>query len=535
MAFVRPLQLARHLETLSIIDKDANVRRFPINEPFAWAQREMCAEVEAQYNAGLPVRIVVLKARQLGISTLTEAIIFWWLFAHPGAQGLVIAHEAEAAQGLFEKSQFYWESWPFNKLYTARHASQKRLMWDQTRSGLRIASAKNVEAPRGRTLHACHLSEAAFYDEPESLTVALNQTVPKKHGTFVCIESTANGAAGWFHDFWMDAREGSLAYKPLFFPWFRHPEYAYPTSLCTQVELTSEERRLFSLGASYENLEWRRQVLPTDFRHDEEYFKQEMPATDIEAFLVSGTPVFPLEALSDCYEPLPGFRGHLIEAGGRLRYEADPRGPLTIFKAPAENIDPDLYFVAGDPSQTSYGDPGCIQVINRSTLEQVAVWHGNIDPISFAGEMYKLGRYYGDAMLCPEVSGGGQATIATLIGKGYERIWHHRWADKSQGKVSNAMGWETSWKRKDWAIGQMLYLFGERAVRFHDAKTYDQFRGFVTHDSGYQGSIDKKTHDDAVMALCIAYTASGLEGPYRGQRDTGMWNEAMGLYESELV
>lgn len=524
------LRLAPLLQQLSIIDKDARARKFPINEPFAWAQRELCAEVERQYNAGKPVRIVVLKARQLGISTVAEAIIFNWMFIWPGAQGLVIAHEAEAAQGLFEKTAFYWESWPFRNEYTVRHATQKRLMWDETRSGLRIASAKNVEAPRGRTLHAVHLSEAAFYDEPELLMVALNQTVPQKHGTFVCVESTANGTGGFFYEFWNDAVDGAIDYVPLFFPWFRHPEYQATTSLCTRLELTAEELRLVDLGASYENIQWRRNALPTAFRHDEEYFKQEMPATAEEAFIVSGTPVFPLEALKECYQPEDGFRGMLIDEG-RPRFEPDPRGPLTVYKAPAPDAPADLYFVAGDPSQTTYGDPACIQVINRATLEQVAVWHGHINPVAFAGQMIMLGYWYGGAMLCPEVGGGGQATIAAMIERDYPRIWQHRWADKSQGKLSQSMGWESSWKRKDWAIGQTIHLLGERAVTIHDEKTYSQMRGFVTHDGGYQGNVDKRLHDDAVMALTIAYVASRTEGPYRGNWDR-VHNEAMDLYDA---
>src|SRR5260370_27213494 len=157
-------------------------------------------------------------------------------------------------------------------------------------------------------------------------------------------------------------------------------------------------------------------------------------------------------------------------------------------------------------------------VITRSTMEQVAVWHGRIDPVSFAGEMIKLGYWYHRAMLCPEVSGGGQATIAAIIERDYPSIWQHRWADKSMSKVSQSLGWESSWKRKDWAIGRCCYLVGERAILIHDEMTFNQMRSFVTHKSGYQGSADTRVHDDAVMALCIALTASGTEGPYRGDR-----------------
>jgi hypothetical protein len=91
------LQLAPLLSELTIQTKDLRTVKFPIHDRFAWAQRAYLKEIERQYNSGKPVRIIVLKARQLGISTATEGVLFWWSFIHPGTNGLVIAHESDAS------------------------------------------------------------------------------------------------------------------------------------------------------------------------------------------------------------------------------------------------------------------------------------------------------------------------------------------------------------------------------------------------------------------------------------------------------
>lgn len=529
------LKLAPMLAKLSIQTKDATTERFPIYSPFGWAQREFLQEIERQYNAQKPVRIIVLKARQLGISTAMEGVLFWWSFIHRGTSGLVIAHENDASQYLFEKTKMYWDTFPWQDLFTIKHSTQRRLAWDETRSSIRVATAKNVQSGRGRTLHAVHASECAFYPEPETLMLGLRQTIPNKHGSIAVLESTANGIGNWFHDQWNLAEDGESDYAPLFFPWYRHYEYASPTNLCTELEIDADERELLRLGATYENLQWRRWALINLCGSDEEQFHQEYPSTPHEAFVSTGTNVFPLPALNSVFEGERGGRGMLVsdyQDGSNPRFVGDPSGPLTIFKRPIRERRTDRYFIAADPSMTISGDPACIQVINRATMEQVAVWHGRIDPINFAKEMMLLGHYYNSAELCPEVEGGGQATVATILTSGYPNVWQHRWADKAPGKVSISYGWATNWQRKQWCIGKLKSLIAEGSLKIHDTKTYKQLCNFVVLPSGDLGNADRNMHDDAVMALAICVTASMTEGPFiedtPGNRIFDIFNEDEG-------
>src|SRR5438552_2796192 len=110
-------QLAAFIKTLTLLDKDTH-RLVPF-EP-NWAQMEFLYSIESQARAGKPVRIIVLKARQLGISTVTEAVLFWWAFMFPGSHELIISHEAPSTLNLFDMTRRYWETFPWRKSYTVR-------------------------------------------------------------------------------------------------------------------------------------------------------------------------------------------------------------------------------------------------------------------------------------------------------------------------------------------------------------------------------------------------------------------------------
>jgi hypothetical protein len=502
------LNLSPFLTGLTIQDRDSGtyIAYDPASE-FAWAQMELIHEVERQYNEGKPVRIIVLKARQLGISTISAGLVFLWSFIRKGTTGLIIAHESDISQSLFEKTQINWENWPFAPLYTPKNMSMSRMTWGETHSTIKIASAKNVKSGRGRTIHILHGSECAYWDEAETLMVGLNQTIPRSHGTIVIMESTANGVGGWFYDEWHKAVAGESDFIPLFFPWFRHYQYSLPAYTVDINRLSRIEKNLLSLGATKENLEWRRWAIKNLCHNDEEYFKQEYPATPEEAFLTSGTNVFPAYHLQQCYDQKKGAVGEIIlTPSGKYEFRSSPNGPFTMFRTPSADHDWGQYVVAGDPTHTTFGDRACIQVLSARTFEQVGVWHGHIDPINFADELMKLGYYYNTATVNTEVDGPGYATVGRLTSMGYPKLWQHRWADKSPGKISTVnLGWLSNYQRKHWAINMVKWLLSEESILIHDPETHKQMRDYaVLSDVGAMGNGSPRGFDDAVMALAIA-------------------------------
>jgi hypothetical protein len=126
--------------------------------------------------------------------------------------------------------------------------------------------------------------------------------------------------------------------------------------------------------------------------------------------------------------------------------------------------------------------------------------------------MMLVGDYYNHAMLCPEVEGGGQATVGRILSVGYNNLWLHKTADRLKGSF-NVYGWSTNYQRKHWAIGFLQRLVHDNSIVLHDRLTYNQLRNYVQRDDGTWGNA-AGIHDDAVMALAIGVTASDREGPF---------------------
>jgi hypothetical protein len=501
---------------LVIQKKDLSVGKIDLDAPFAVAQRGFIEEVERQYNLGLPVRVIILKARQMGMSTATEGTLFNWCFLHPGCRALVIAHETKASQNLFEMTKLMWEEWIFRSGFHERHNTQKTLSWEETRSSMSVATARNAGSGRSFTYHAVHASECAFWEEPERLLTGLNQSVPYKHGTIIVLESTANGVGNWFHTEWQRAVHKESNYVPLFFPWYVLDEYSIPATTLRTRDLDEEEKDIAEqFNLTLPQLAWRRQTIQNECLGDLNKFHQEYPSTPDEAFLTTGHHVFPLVKLEECYEPKQGQRGFLHDNNGRITFTPDPTGPITIYAWPSSDRDWGRYVVAGDPSRTTYGDGAAIQVFNRRTYEQVAVGHWpsgqSIDPIPFAHQLIMLGYYYNEALLNVEINGPGYGCIAIIMQMDYPNVWRHRWADKSPGKLSQSWGWSMSYSRKNWAIGEVINLIAQHMLTIHDEWTYDEMRNYV-HLAGYEiGPASNQGNDDLVTSLLIAICSDRTE------------------------
>jgi hypothetical protein len=516
---------------LKIVTKDGRFMR--IGDTLKPAQLDFLIRCQLQLNSRGQIRICVLKARQIGISTIIEAIIFTLTMLVPHLKSMIISHEDKSSSHILSMTRLYWKSFIFKRFYKDIYNGRTHLAWDND-TDINIATAKNVDAGRSTTIRALHASEIAFWPDPDTLMTGLMNAIPSFGLNVIFLESTANGVGNYFHKEVNRAMRGLSDYEFVFYPWFTDPEYTashIPAELVDKYADTShlkpeeleEERELRGrYGVSTSQLIWRRWHIANKCGGDVEKFHQEMPTTPHEAFISTGRNVFKLPALMRHYQPRRGKVGRLLRIGGKIEFREDPMGYLRLFSMPSDDKDWGVYLCGGDPTHTPTGDFACIQVLNRRTLEQVAVYRRKIDPITFGKDMQLLGHYFNTAMLAPEKEGPGYATVGCLVADNYPFVYQSQRVDKMQGKpTTDLYGWSTNVNTKELAIATLVKLFSESltvvgdstyGLVIHDEVTLMELRDYVTSEKGlgYENS-DGSEYDDGVMALAIAAAVHSIE------------------------
>jgi len=516
------------LEELKILTKDRTTAR--LGDVMNYAQRDFITEVEHQINEQGSVRIIVLKARQLGISTIIEGIIFCLSVMYRSYQSLIISHEAESSEHILTMTKRYWNTYPFRRFHDEQYNGRKQLAWSDLQSNIVIATAKNTGAGRSKTLHALHGSEVAFWDQPEELITGLRQAIPSQGVTLIFYESTANGVGNFFHKTWEEAAAGRSEFAPKFYPWHRHPEYTasfiprLSQSRFMDLEtLSAEEKALLSMGVTEARLIWRRYAIAELCQGDLDKFHQEYPTTPHEAFLSTGRNVFSINNLLDHYRPMRPRVGYLKRRGHKVEFKDNPDGPLNIYRFPSSDQNWGLYQIGADPTHTISGDKACAQVLSRRTLEQAAVLSEHYDPIEFGKQLFLLGDYYNTATIAPEKEGPGYATVGHLMGAGYPMVWESQKVDKTPGKVqADVFGWGTNKATKAMAMGylvnalaQPLQRVGETSygLLIHDEETFAEMKDYVSDEKGGFCNGEGSLFDDRVMALGIALATHYIDPP----------------------
>lgn len=496
---------------LEIVTKD--LQTVQLGAVMNEAQHTIVQHVDAALAARKRCRLIILKARQLGCSTLVEGLMFTLAMLLENMRGLIIAHENDSSEHLLSMTDHYWSTWFARDIYTAKHKSLKHLSWTETDSRIRIATARNMQAGRSRTIQFLHGSEVAFWEKPRELMTGLAKSIPRTSPSIIIQESTANGVGNYFYDQWNSAIAGDTDFTPLFFPWWKHPEYTAAKLGIGPVtgHLDSDERTLkaflltqnLSRAEIDDRLAYRRFDIANDCEGNVLKFMQEMPAHPDEAFISSGNNVFPDQLLQDCYESMAGRTGYLVEeAGQRIRFQESIDGPLKIFRFPGA-LEVSRYAIGIDAAKGVKGDYAVMQVMNRKSWEQVAVFRTHMDPATLGEQAVLLGRYYNWAILCPEVGGGGESTIGVILHMNYPHVWKHQKAERDPGFTDNTYGWWASTRAKIEAVGYLLRGVVDRDITIHDHQTFVEMRAFEDKGGGAYGNSSETGHDDTVTALAI--------------------------------
>lgn len=527
-------------KNLYIRTKDSRIVPLKLNP----AQIRLYKALQAQHRAKKPMRVIILKARQLGFSTLAEALIFQRTATKRNVNSLIVAHREDSTANLFKMSKLFFEQLPdelrpMHKSSNARELvfenperdPQKKAADPGLMSRIRCNTAGGAGIGRSDTIHNVHASEFAFWSGDKTATwIGIMQAVPATPDTMVIVESTANGFDE-FHRMWEAAVRGESDFEPLFFPWFENP--AYRRKAAPKTVWTAEEQALREqYGLDDEQLSWRRWCIRNNCAGDERIFRQEYPSCPDEAFLTTGQSVFDNEKAAARRRSAvqPAARGEFVYDVGddptrirNIRWQERPDGIIRIYERPK----PRRHYVVGGDTAGVGSDWFTGQVVDNLTGTQCAVLRHQYDEDQYARQMYCLGRYYNDALVGVETN-YSTYPVKMLSLMGYPRLYVRELADTYTGGIKEAFGFETTSRTRPVIIAQLVASFREHPEIVSDADTLGEMMTFQYNRERRPEALPGE-HDDLVMALAIAHGIRSqqevLDEPEAGR--SALWTRDM--------
>lgn len=428
--------------------------KFSINRP----QRKTLTALEEMRLADKPIRMIILKARQWGGSTLVQMYMAWiQLMLIEGRNSAIVAHINSSSlniRAMYKRlienyppkmlglpSDTKLELAPFNASrtdYTIKHSR------DQVRNMIiSVGSMQTPDSIRGSDVGLVHFSEVGVWKKtenrtPEEVIQATQSSVIAEPLTMVVMESTAKGEGNLFHKEWLDAKSGSSDKYPIFIPWREIENYNKPfdnqqQELDFAIQLVKNAKepyakntrsepgsylwRLWNDGSTLEGLHW--YIEQRKAYRDHDSMASEFPSDDIEAFAHSGSSVFDADRIEDlrkdCSIPIARgeIRGQALEgkeALKQLKFYNETHGDLKIWEFPDTSFrHRDRYIVSVDIGGRGVkADWSVIVVLDRWPRTQgkgdkvVAEWHGHIRHDLLAWKMAQIAAFYDDALLVVE-------------------------------------------------------------------------------------------------------------------------------------
>jgi hypothetical protein len=446
----RSRQLLAHLPIKDIGTHRMTSFNFNPNQNIRWRV------MSEQWKREKKIRIIDLKARRVGVSAQTDAMMWAFCLAYPNMNAKIVAHLAGSAEELFRVPSDLSRAFPG---FALEDVQQKRLRFPHKggESNITMATAGTPSAGRGGTLSALHLSEAAFYPSDESFT-AMISSVSKGEGSIVVIESTANGREGpgaAFSEYWDNAVKGANGYIPMFLGWLNDPQCRRPEEEASDAPKDDLEKELMlpPFNATREQIAWMRRTKADDCRDQEVKWLTDYPHCPEVAFQVSGFPAFPREELAYAESTVrdPIARGSLHRGiNNSVVFEKDDNGPLFVWKFPynpEKRSDGLHYFFGADAALgTEEGDFAAYVGICGETGELACRFAERIAPEVLAQQLDMVGRFYNLAMVNVELTGnlGRWALVKLRDEYRYPKIY--RWKgrdDRKRGRdKSFALGFE---------------------------------------------------------------------------------------------
>jgi hypothetical protein len=430
---------------------------------------------------------IVLKARQMGITTWVAGRFFLKTITARGVMTVQVAQTREAAEGIFRMVQRFWECLPVESregpLRRSR-ANVGQMCFPELDSEFRVVSAADENAGRGLTVQYLHCSEVSRWPGDAAATLAGLRAALAPGGEMV-MESTPNGAYGCFYEEWgrgVDAGDrlvGSSTFPDEggvvrhFFPWWM--EEAYVAAPVVGELRDDEQRLVLAHGLTAGQIGFRR-GLEASYRG----LRSQEFAEDAESCF---------KATGECCFEVSAVEARLAEVGEPV--ETRRGGALQVWLPYIAGKD---YLVAVDTAGGGAdGDFAAVQVIEVKSGLQCAELRQRLGTLELARVSAELAREYGGALIAVERNNHGAGVLAYL-----DSVEHYARVYEQNGVA----GWLTTAGSKPGMVSRMGALLVESPEMFFSKRLLGECRTFVTLAGGRVGAVNG-AHDDCLMAMAI--------------------------------
>ena len=538
---------------IHIFDKD-NFKDVPFI--LRGAQRKLLFELEDMRMSGIPIRIVLLKARQWGGSTLVDMYGMFLQQRHRENWHMTICAQDDAVAGNIASMYDYAvDNYPLEigKLVRIKGSSKNRI--DSLRGGrINIGSVNNPKQFRGYNNAIVHMSETGIWEDTPKraameVVAALKETVPDQPYTMIVEESTAKGL-NYFYDSWLKAIKGETRYRAVFVAWWEINRCRISVEKPEEFIKTWTDYEWFQwkTGATIEGIAWYRSH-KADKGYDDWMMMEENPTTPDEAFQSSGQKVFPPTYIDAMIKDTcdPEFVGDIFadgrigpEALKNIRFEELTTGWLKIWKKPEFTHDHRYLVIVDIGGIWARADYSVISVIDRIGLtysdpfiEGIVTWKGHIDQDLLAWKAAQIAQFYDNALLVVEFNslkklrdeeGSHYLTILNQIKDHYKNLYIRNNEENVGSEFVPKYGYHTNAASKGKAIDAYKAAARERMnldnkindgiyFKENDIDVCKEAKYYETKPDGSQGAV-KGQHDDQLMTRMIGTQVAIYEMPF---------------------
>jgi len=396
---------------------------------------------------------IVLKSRQLGLSTVSAAYVVWYAIFKKDKNILVIATKLNTAINFIKKVKTMLDGLPPWLLLTKFEPTKQSIRFD---NGSTITAVPtSPDAGRSEALALLIVDEAAFIRDFDEIWTSLYPTLST--GGSAIILSTPNGVGGQYYKLWTEAESGANDFNPIRLPWNVHPEH-------NQAWFDKETRNLTKRQIAQEFL--------CDFVSSGDTFLQ--PSE--------------FEKLRELIKPPLTKEGH--------------QNGVWVWKNPEQGR---RYIISSDVARGDSSDFSTFHVIDYETCEVSAEFMGKIPPDRLADLLSQYGRRYNDALICPEQNTFGYFTCVKLRDEGYPRLYYSSNSgdlfDYRPADPEAIPGFSTQTRTRNQILTKLEESIRNNRLKSYSQRLYDQLQAFIWN--GAKAQAAKDAHDDLIMSLAI--------------------------------